>query len=177
MSLLLSPTLWRAIAVAAVLAGLAWVYHQWAEHQREIGRQEIRAQWDADRANIAEQSRLLTLARDKESARLQAAADKQREIDHAEKRALGRRVAGFLDSLRDRPERPSADQSGSDLPAVAGARAAGPGCTPSQLYRDDAEVALRIAASADKLRIAFQSCRSRYEAAKAALDRINSRSD
>lgn len=168
MSLLLSPTLWRAIAVAAVLAGLAWVYHQWAEHQREIGRQEIRAQWDADRANIAEQSRLLTLARDKESARLQAAADKQREIDHAEKRALGRRVAGLLDSLRDRPERPSADQSGSDLPAVAGARAAGPGCTGAELYRPDAEAFTRLAADADRVVAELRSCRSAYEAAREA---------
>ena len=158
----------RAIAVAAVLAGMAWAYHQWADHQRETGRQEIRAQWQADRASIAEQSRLLVLARDRETARLQAAADKQREIDHAAKRALDRRVAGLLDSLRDRPERPAADKGGDGVPAAAGAGAAGSGCTGAELHRQDAEFLVRESARADRLQAALRSCINAYGRAQAA---------
>jgi len=169
----LSPVVLRAVAMAAVLAGLAWAYHLWADHQREIGRIEIRVEWQADRANIAEQSRLLTMARDKESARLQAAVDKQREIDHAEKRALGRRVAGLLNSLRDRPERPAADQGSDNLPTAAGAGPVGPGnagCTGDRLYRDDSEALVRLAAAGDRIRAALQSCRADYERAAATVN-------
>ena len=161
----------RAIAVAAILAGLAWAYHQWADHQREIGRQEIRAQWQTDRASIAEQSRLLVLARDKETARLQASVDKQREIDHAAKRALDRRVAGLLDSLRDRPERPADDKGGDGVPEVAGSGAAGPGnagCTGAGLYGPDARFSLGVAADAARLQAALRSCRDAYGRAQAA---------
>ena len=158
----------RAIAVAAILAGLAWAYHQWADHQREIGRQEIRAQWQADRANIAEQSRLLVLARDRETARLQASVDKQRDIDHAAKRALDRRVAGLLDSLRDRPERPAADKGGDGMPEVAGSGAVGAGCTGAELHRQDAEFLVRESARADRLQAALRSCRDAYGRAQAA---------
>jgi len=175
MTALLSPMLWRALAVAAALAAMAWAYHLWADHQREIGRTEVRAEWQADRANISEQSRLLTLARDKESARLQAAVDKQREIDHAEKRALGRRVAGLLDSLRDRPERPAADQGSDNLPTASGVGPAGPGnagCTGDRLYRDDSEALVRLGAAGDRLRIALKQCRIQYQRAEAAQSSV-----
>ena len=70
--------LWRAVATAAVLASLAWAYHLWADHQREIGRAEVRIEWQADKLARAESNRLLLMARDKESSRLQAAADNDR---------------------------------------------------------------------------------------------------
>ena len=166
MSLLLSPMLWRAVAVAAVLAGLAWAYHLWASHQRETGRQEVRAEWHADRLNVAEQNRLLLMARDKASGRLQAQADKQRGIDNAENHALDLRVDELRRRLRDRPDRP-ADTGRNDLPTVAVAGAVGPGnggCTGAGLFRSDSEFLARQFANASRLQTALRSCRAQRQA-------------
>lgn len=57
MTWLLSPAVLRAVAVAAILAALAWGYHLWADHQRETGRQEVRAEWRASDLLKAEAER------------------------------------------------------------------------------------------------------------------------
>lgn len=163
----------RLGALLAVLASLAWAYHLWAGHQRETGRQEVRAEWQADRLNIAEQNRLLLMARDKASGQLQAQADKQRGIANAENHALDLRVDELSRRLRDRPDRPT-DKAGSDLPTPAGVGATGPGdanCTGARLYRADAEFLGREAARADKLRIALRACSAGRQADIDALSR------
>lgn len=162
----------RAIAAAAILAALAWGYHLWADHQRDIGRNEVRAEWQADKLNIAEQNRLLLMARDRDTTKLQAQADKQRSADNAEKIALGRRVAGLVDSLRDRPERP-ADASGGSVSTVAGSGAAGRtdgGCTGARLFRSDSEFLAGQFANATRLQIALKACRADLASAIEAVN-------
>lgn len=168
---LLSPAVLRAVAVAAILAGLAWGYHLWADHQRETGRQEVRAEWQADKLARAESTRLLLMARDKATTHLQVTADKERQALNAKNRSINRDLADALVRLRDRPERP-ADRPGG-VPANPGTATAGPGdagCTGDRLYRDDSEALVRLAASGDRIRAALQSCRGDYERAAQAVN-------
>jgi len=161
----LSPILMRAVAVAAALAALALAYHLWAGHQQDIGRAEVRAEWQADRLNIAEQNRLLLMANARKTDELQAKADKQRGIANAENHALSIRVSELAGRLRDRPNRPDAGSGG--VATATGTGAAGSGnasCTGAGLYKPDGEFLAGLAASADRLRIALKSCRAGRQA-------------
>lgn len=51
----LNPARW--LAVAALCAGLLAGYTFWARHQRETGRNEVRAEWTADKLAASEASR------------------------------------------------------------------------------------------------------------------------
>ena len=168
---LLSPVVWRVIGAAAILAGLAWAYNNWADRQREIGRDEIRAEWQSDKLARAETTRLLLMARDKATTHLQVTADKERQALNEKNRSINRDLADALGRLRDRPERPA--DSGERVPANPGTAAAGPGdagCTGDRLYRDDSEALVRLAAAGDRIRAALQSCRADYERAAATVN-------
>lgn len=168
---LLSPVVLRAVAVAAILAALAWGYHLWADHQRDIGRNEVRAEWQADKLARAESTRLLLMARDKETATLQGKADKERQALNEKNRTIGRDLAAALERMRDRPERPADRPDG--VPENPGTATAGPGdggCTGDRLYRDDSEALVRLAAAGDRIRAALQSCRADYERAAQAVN-------
>lgn len=168
---LLSPVVLRAVAVAAILAALAWGYHLWANHQREIGRQEIRAEWQADKLARAETTRLLLMARDKATTQLQVTADKERQALNAKNRSINRDLADALGRLRDRPERP-ADRPGG-VPENPGTATAGPGnggCTGAGLFKPDSEFLARAFADAARLQAALRSCRADYERAAATVN-------
>lgn len=168
---LMSPAVLRAIAVAAILAALAWGYHLWADHQRETGRQEVRAEWQADKLARSEATRLLIVASAKAQSDLQVSADKERQALNEKNRSIGRDLAAAIDRLRDRPERPA--DSGERVPANPGTAAAGPGnggCTGAGLYRDDAAVVVRIASDTARLQAALRSCRADYERAAATVN-------
>lgn len=141
-------------AIAIFLAGTHWKAYT-------SGKAAVRAEWDRDIAERTTQALAAEQAARVKEGELQATADKLRRVKDAEITGLTVRVGELRKRLRDRPERPSA----SDVPPVAGT--GGSGCSPSQLYRDDAEVAVQLAASADKLRIALQACYATYKAARA----------
>lgn len=169
---LLSPMVLRAIAVAAVLAALTMAYHWWAGQQRDIGRAEVRVEWQAHDLAVAEQNRLLLMANAKASDKLQAQADKERTALHAENRDIGLRLDESLKRLRNRPERPPAAVAGS-VPADTVAAPTGPGdtgCTGTGLFLPDSEFLTRLASSADRLRAALRSCRAAYERAAQAVN-------
>lgn len=85
------PLLWRAVAIAVAVAALLGLYRWWAYEQREIGRWEVRAEWQAEReqqkdaalreaaANAAETERRLRAQKEAqdvhEKAMAQARAD------------------------------------------------------------------------------------------------------
>jgi len=171
MPALLTPTVWRALAIVAALAALVGLYAVWTSHQRNIGRAEVRAEWQADKLSIAEQTRILLMANAKKSGELQVQADKRRRNDNAENHALDLRVDELRKRLRDRPERP--DPGASGVPALAGDRGAGSGnsgCLGTELYRSDGEFLTGLAARADKLRIALRACRAERQA---DIDAVN----
>lgn len=159
----------RGLAALALAGAITGAYFAWRNSEREIGRDEIRAEWQADKLARAESSRLLLMANAKASSDLQAAADKERKALHEKNRDIGRQLADSLERLRNRPERPA--DRGDGVPAVAGAGAAAAGCTGAELHRQDAEFLVRESARADQLRVALQSCRAGYQDAVDALDK------
>lgn len=148
-----------AIAVLAIaLAGMAWKIR----HDGIVsGRAEVQAKWDIQTAEEIKQQAAAKAKADADTKTLQDKADANRRKANAEILALSLRVGEYANRLSNRPERPDA----SSVPTIAGPGAGG--CTPSQLYRSDASMALQIAADADRLRIGLQACQAAYEAARA----------
>ena len=144
-----------AISTAAINAN--HLHEARARHAGEV------AAWERERATRAlEHAQAQARARAKEQA-AQAAVDqaqqeKRREIDR-----LHRRHAAALDSLRNRPERPS---DISAVPEAAGDRGRRAGCTGGELYRADAEFLLGEALRADRIRLQLAACQAAYGAAR-----------
>jgi hypothetical protein len=125
------------------------------------GRAHVQQQWDKERAQQAEAHAVaMEAARQKEQA-LQANADQLRKDKEREIRDLNARAVALTASLRQRPERPTAETS--SVPGAAGTGSAVAGCTGAELSRPDAEFLAREAARADELRAALRQCLSQYE--------------
>lgn len=82
----------------------------------------------------------------------------QQKADH-EKSVLVADVARLTDSLRNRPERPSA---GSPVPTSPADKV---GCTGADIYRSDAEFLVRETARAESIRLQLASCQAAYDSA------------
>jgi len=168
---LLSPTLWRAIAIAAALAGLAWAYHLWADHQRDIGRDEVRAEWQAERLETAKQTLRLIETNTRKSFDLQAAADKERKALNAKLHSVDLEYAESLQRLRNRPERPTT--SNTDVPTNTSPGRSGPeggSCTGAGLYGGDGRFLAGFAADAKRLQAALRTCRAEQRAAQETVN-------
>lgn len=141
--------------VGAIGGGIAWYSH----HEREIGRDEVRAERNVERL---EQERIAHAA-DAEQRRieqrrqsLQAEADERK--NHAI-RDLERSLAGAVSELRNRPERPAAIAS-----ATGSNPQAAQACTGAELYRPDAEFLAREAARAQRILIERDDLWEKYNA-------------
>ena len=88
--------------------------------------------------------------------RVKAASIKKERDDEIQDIAAERDDA--LAELRKRPRRPA--PGATDSP---GNGQAASGCTGAQLYREDAELALREAARADTIRVALKACYRQYD--------------
>lgn len=150
---LLNPKLLIALALAGALAATHFAAYR-------SGKAAVHAAWDADiakRVSAALEAEQQARAKEQE---LQGKAAAIRRTKDAQIQSLGLELSESLQRLRNRPQRPV-----GDVPAVAGT--GGGGCTPSQLYREDAGLALQIAADADKLRIGLEACQAAYRNARA----------
>lgn len=146
-----------ACAVVGVLA-----YRTGAEH----GRAEVQAKWDAERAAQARAVIAAIEARDRATADM---ATRVEALTKEHRREINRIAADrdrLLDSLRERPERPS---GGADLPDRAAAGTEPAACTGAELYRDDASFLVRLAAEADELRAAVEQCKAAYDQVRESL--------
>jgi len=123
------------------------------------GKSEVQQQWDKEKAEqYAAYAKGQEEARQREQA-LQADADKLRREKDAEVRNINARAAALANSLRERQARPA------DADSVSSATSVGSGaCTGKNLYREDGEFLVRIAAEADELRAALQQCYKQYQA-------------
>ena len=155
MSLLLSPRLWLALAIAALLASTHALAYQ-------LGRTAVRAAWDAQALATAAHTRAAEQASRDAERTLQAAAYTLRSQKNAEITRLTAARDAALDSLRHRPDRPATP----DMPATA---SAGVACTGAELYRADGEFLTREAARADTIRAALDQCQAQYTAGREAL--------
>ena len=151
--------------VAALIALAAWLWvdkaavevllaDQKTETQRERGRTlEAQGQLKDHHAkqaaiHAANARSVLTLT---ERLMTQASQSEKEKADALETAAATHAAA--LASLRDRPQRPTTKPRG-DVQHVPGAAGPAPerGCTPDQLYREDAALALGFGLEADQLR-------------------------
>jgi len=171
MTWLLSPMVLRVAAAAALLAALAWAYNSWANRQREIGREEVRIEWQADKMARAEQNRLLMMSVDKASDTLQKAVSEERRALHARNRSIDLERDELIRRLRNRPDRPEPTDSGSGVPTVAGSGPTASGCTGAGLYKPDGEFLAGLAADASRLQTALRSCQAAYKRAQDAVNK------
>lgn len=146
--------------VAALTGGLWWWHHDGVVQ----GRAEVRAEQAIKDAEIARQSLKLSEQATRDSATLQANADKSTGAKNAQIARLNTDLSGALERLRERPERGSAAGVSGD-PSIG----AGPGCTAAQLFREDASALVREADRADRLLADLAQCQAAYGAARVAL--------
>lgn len=135
-------------AVLTVTAGVAWFSH----HEREIGRAEVRAEWE--KAKAAQNGVVLTRAADVATINQQQAAKTEEVDNHAQAQiaiivADRDRAVSSVTSLRNTLDRVRAD-------AMSGAS-------------DRARLAAQIAAASNGL----GECSSRYSAVAESLDRLS----
>ena len=143
-------------------AVLAVVFAYGAGHWQgdEAGQAKVQAQWDKEKAKLAEEyAANVALMREKEQV-MQGNADKLREDKNRELREANARNTALLNSLQHRPNR--TESSGVSTTASDGKD----GCTGKELYREDGAVLIGIAREADELRISLKQCYAQYEAAR-----------
>ena len=148
-----------ALACAAVAALAYRIGHT-------SGAAGVTAEWMAERAETARATSKALERRIEAETKLQETIDADRKTYRARLAAVAADRDRLADSLRHRPERPA---SGADVPGAASAGSGPTACTGAELYRDDAEVLVRIAADADRLRAAVGHCQAAYDAVRAQL--------
>jgi hypothetical protein len=146
------------IAIAISLAALAWYAHSSGVRS---GTAATQARWDAEKVRTLEaQGEQILLAQIREGE-LTAQMDQLTRTYHRDKNRIASEHADLVDSLRQRPDRPS----DGGLPEAATAGSGPPAwCDGSQLWRPDGEFLAREAARADELRAALGVCSSAYNA-------------
>jgi len=147
---------WLIIAFGiAVIASAAAGYNKGYEY----GEANVQQAWDKERAEQeAAFAKAQAEARAKEQE-LQANADKLRQEKDREIKNISARATALSHSLRDRPERPTAEAG--RVPESTGTCA---GATGKELARGDGEFLAGYAADAARLQAALDQCVRQYEA-------------
>lgn len=154
MAALLNWRIWAAVAIAVFLAGTHWKAYK-------SGQKDIRAEWNAEKLDTAQQTLRLLEKNTRTSAELQDNADKTRRAKNAQIERLDTDLASALERLRERPARPN----GSDLPADTGAGSSA-GCTGAQLYRSDSQFLTRESDRAQRILADLAQCQTAYDQAR-----------
>jgi hypothetical protein len=125
------------------------------------GKAEVQAQWDQEKAKLAEEyAKAQAVAREKEQ-QLQAQADKLREESYEQIKDINARSDRLIDSLRKRPERPATPAG-----AVSSTASSCSGASGAELDRANGEFLARYAADAARLQSALDTCVRQYEAVR-----------
>lgn len=156
---------WSMKPLLAVLLSLIVSLAMWMVYREGIkaGRDEVTVEWQADRiAQARVSANLQQRAREREMVLRETIDMLKGEYGEKVQRITVERDA-LVRELRRRPERP-ADYVPPAAAAV-GAESA-PRCSADQLFRQDAEAAVGIAADADTVRASLMECRAAYDAAR-----------
>lgn len=167
---------WTKLAIAAVVVGALTAAAAWSVHvQREIGRDEVRAEWSAEKALQGEQALADANANAEETQRRLRA---QQEIQHVHDQEVARYERALVDarSARDGLQRrvaelsAAAGRAASDT-ATADERQAGAAAAAmlADLSRGSDELAEVYARVADASRSAGLQCERDYDALTAAI--------
>ena len=149
----------KTLAVATTAFSISLAATAWFAHSKGLqsGKSQIQSLWDAEVAAMAlAQAAELERAMAK-TAELQAQVDQIRRSHRNEVNRIAAEYTALVDSLRDRPDRPTDGSGGVPESPDAGAGSA-PRCTGAELYKQDSEFLAREAARADQLRIALNAC-------------------
>jgi hypothetical protein len=145
----------------AALAGALWAgYLTWREHQRELGREEIRNEYTIQALQESEIRRAEELRRNKEHQEIINEAQKQAEsarADAAAARGAAGRLQAELAAYRGRACPNSAPGDGGEAAAATERMLA-------DVQRRLDEATDRIAGFADQSRIAGLACERKYDA-------------
>jgi len=129
----------------------------------ESGRAEVQQKWDNQMRQLAEErAKEIELTREKEQ-NMQLAAENIRKEKEREIRDISARNSALVNSLRDRPERPS------DKGTVSGTTPTCSGASGAELARRDGEFLAGYSADAAKLAKALELCTAQYETVRAEL--------
>ena len=131
----------EALLIAAVVAFIGLEIHRFLEHERGIGRAEVQARWDAQKA-----------------ADVQAAAAKKQEDD---KRSMEANNAATLRDQQLQALASALTNTSSSLRDTIAAKRAGLGAASADANRATADAALAV----------FGDCKERYGALAAVADR------
>lgn len=146
----------KLIIAGVLIAALGLLYgvHKLEVHKAvSQARAEMSAEYNKRLLEASEK------AREREQAMMGSAEQTMREKD-AKIAATNARLASALDSLRQRPSRPSGDAKGScDCQGANG----------SQLSREDAGFLVRESARADRVRAGLMACYKQYDDVAKAL--------
>ena len=124
------------------------------------GQAKVQAQWDKEKAKLAEEYAANVAAMREKEQVMQSNADKLREDKNRELREANARNTALLNSLQHRPNR--TESSGVSTTSSNGKD----GCTGKELYREDGAVLIGIAREADELRISLKQCYAQYESVR-----------
>ncbi len=156
---------WSLKPLLAVLLSLIVSLSMWLVYREGVkaGRDEVNVEWQAERvAQAKANAAALLKAREREQSLRETIDMLKGEYGEKVQRITLERDA-LVRELRRRPERPA-----NYVPPAAAATGAepAPSCSADQLFRQDAEAAVGIAADADVVRSSLMECRAAYDAAK-----------
>ena len=156
---LLDPRQWLLVVafLGASFLGVKFWEHRLTQQGFEAGHAK------AEQTYKARDAKALADAAAK-TTKLQAAADQARKEKTDAIAYLRAQHAADLERLRQRPERPA------NLPQASGDGQAAAGCTAAQLYREDAELAVRESLRAETVRIELMACYAQYDRARAEMN-------
>ena len=156
---LLSPKVWLEIAAAALIAFCVWYGYNWIYDR---GAASVQVKWDKEKQSIAEQSAKIAADALATTKSLTVTIEQQRSTANEQIGNLNRSLSAAITGLSNRPSR-------TGEIGVSGNTGTSAGCYPASLYREDAAVALKLAAEADKLRVLLGQCQAAYNSARDAV--------
>lgn len=161
---LLKPKLIIAAIIALVIALV--IASVFLTHKVIVHRAVKKAVAETQEQMSAEYTKKLLeaseLAREREQVMV-SSADKIRKEKDAQIASLNTKLSTALDGVRQRPERPSSSSQGSSAPRSC------EGASGAELSKSDAEVLIRLAGRADRLRAALDQCYKQYDSVRESL--------
>jgi len=149
----MNPYLILGVVFAVGVAGAGGLYKG-----HKLGKAEVQQQWDKEKAEqYAAYAKAQEEARKKEQE-LQAQADQLRKESYEQIKDINARSDRLINSLRQRPERPT--QTGS----VSSTAESCSGASGKELASRDAIFLAGYSADAQRLQAALDTCIKQYEA-------------
>ena len=155
----------RVVAVLTFLLACFWFGYQ-------QGSSRVQAKFDQYKASVSSESALAAERNALAQAEVSSSFQKTLEWKQSEVQKLSLERDALLSRLRNRPSREaSGDTSGASQGDGTTHPTGVTGCSPEQLYREDAEFLARLAADAEEVRLELLNTRDTYTRTKEVLEK------